>query len=367
MPWGFTEGGGTVFDRCSSGFALLLLCAGFTALGQPQTGMETPVDPVEPLAPVDERAMPPSYGPPQPYGYAPPPSMPVRPPPPGPPAPAHEGAGADTVDGHLREGAFLSSPGSLTFITHHSLLGAAGGFVTQGIGNGFRFDRGAREAMVIGSVLGAAIGFGGSTWWQFNHWVGLPTAYFGIAHSLFGGMALTGLTNLFANDLTLLAWMGFIGAEAGAWLTAILGAGEFTFSDGIFTTSAAFWLTAYAALVLAMLGNGGVDLSGEAIANVLLLAPGIGAGAAALTMLGFRPTAAQALRADLFGVGAGGLTLLIAGLLLGFDSATPYLLSMLTSAVAITAVSIFWDASAERSAEWLPAASGEKRRYTGLW
>ena len=120
------------------------------------------------------------------------------------------------LDGHLREGPFLSGPGSFTFVVHHTLMGATGGLVTQGVANRFSLTKGSREGMLIGTLLGAGVGFGTSAWWQFNHWTSLPTANFGIWNSLVGGMFTTGLFRLFSKDPVLLAWAGFLGAELGA-------------------------------------------------------------------------------------------------------------------------------------------------------
>ena len=117
-------------------------------------------------------------------------------------APEAESNGA-ILDGHLRYGAFLSGPGSLTFILHHSLMGAAGGFFTQGIANGFSFERSAREAMLAGTLIGAGLGFGSAAWWQFYNWVDKPMGYFGIANSVVGGMFAAGFMDLLTRDANL--------------------------------------------------------------------------------------------------------------------------------------------------------------------
>ena len=106
----------------------------------------------------------------------PPPGEPTGTQPPG-PVPdtrqAEEERNAALLDGHVREGAFLAGPGSLTFVLHNTILGAAGGLVTQGLAGADKFDlsRGSRERMLAGTLVGAGLGFGLSAWWQFNHWI----------------------------------------------------------------------------------------------------------------------------------------------------------------------------------------------------
>ena len=69
---------------------------------------------------------------------------------------------------------------------HHTMLGAMGGFFTQGFARDFEFDKGSREAMLAGTLIGAGLGFGASSWWQFNNWVDQPLGYFGMANSAGG-------------------------------------------------------------------------------------------------------------------------------------------------------------------------------------
>jgi hypothetical protein len=285
------------------------------------------------------------------------------------PPPPPEANGA-LLDGRPRQGPFLSGPGSLTFVLHHSILGAMGGLFTQGFAREFRIDRDSREAMLAGTLIGAGLGFGASAWWQFNHWVDRPLGYFGIAHSVVGGMFLGGFMDLLADDRDVLAWSSFVGAELGAWLTAVIGTGQLPLNHGLLVSSGAAWGLAYSALLLAIVHfseNKGVR--GKTWADTLLMAPGIGAGALAIATMRYNPTSGQILRADMFGAGVGAFVLLVSGLVLGgFDQPTPYVLSFLGSAGAITTVSLLWEESVDRSA--VPTGTGSyksKKPYKGLW
>jgi hypothetical protein len=223
-----------------------------------------------------------------------------------------------------------------------------GGFGTQLIASRFDFDRG-KEAMLIGTVVGAGLGFGVSTWWQFTHWLDQPVAHFGIVNSLLGGMLGGGLVDSFSTDSTAVAWGAFTGMELAGWLTVGLGGGEFALADGLFMASGAGWAAAYTALIIATAWtSSGTPPATKAAVDTLLITPGLGAIALAVAALQMDPSASQILRADAAGAGAGGVLLLIAGLLLGFDTPTPYVLAMLGSAGAIAAISIFWEEAAER-------------------
>ncbi|MDQ3266765.1 MAG: hypothetical protein M3Y59_24455 [Myxococcota bacterium] len=299
--------------------------------------------------------------------------------------PAATATGQDPVDkelmldGRVRQGAFLAGPGSLRFILHHSILGGVGGLVTMGVANGFRLDvTGAREAMLAGTLIGAGLGFGVSAWWQFNNWLDSPVATFGIVNSLVSGMAMTGLFNLFTRDPSTLAWTALIGAELGAWLTVGLGGGDFSFRKGVGIASAAGWGAAYAALFLAIVGTSSSFPDNRTVVDTLLIAPGVGALAMALASLKFDPSAAQVIRANLFGAGVGGGVLLLSALVLGgFNTATPYVLSLLSSALAITAVSVFWVEAAEYQPKQAPVdrtyrrvlyrAPDKHRPYANPW
>lgn len=273
------------------------------------------------------------------------------------------------IDGRLREGAFLAGPGSLTFILHHSIMGAGGGLTTQGIANGFQLTLGSREAMLAGTLIGAGLGFGTSAWWQFNHWIGMPAANFGIVNSVITGMALTGLVDLMTNDPLALAWTAFLGAELGAWLSMVVGGGDLEVSKGLFIASGGAWGLAYCAMLLGVLGTSGSGGNINAAVDALLIAPGIGAGALALAGMKYNPTSTQIMRANVFGAGVGtGVLLLSAMVLGGFDQPTPYVLALLSSAGAIAAVSVLWEESAERpaSAKFLKDVERD-RPYAGVW
>ncbi len=279
--------------------------------------------------------------------------------------------GEDTgvmLDGRPRQGPFLSGPGSLSFIVHHTTMGALGGFFTQAFANDFSLKQSSREAMLAGTLIGAGLGFGASAWWQFNNWVDRPMASFGIGNSVVGGMFMAGFMDLFTQDPGVLTWSAFLGAELGAWLTAGLGGGQLPLNDGLLVSSGAGWGMAYAALLMAIIHFSGTDVSGKTWRDTLLLAPGIGAGALALATMRYDPTPSQILRADIFGAGVGAAVLLISGLVLGgFDQSTPYVLSFLGSAGAITTVSLLWEESVDRSALKLPGRSAKARPYKNVW
>jgi hypothetical protein len=284
---------------------------------------------------------------------------------PPPPPPPPSGA---LLDGHLREGAFLSGPGSLTFVLHHTLMLGLGGLATQVAHNqGIRFDLSSREAMLAGTLIGAGLGFGFSAWWQFNHWIDLPTANFGIVNSVFGGMMFAGLVDLMTNDAAGIAWSAVGGAALGGWLTAGLSGGQLPMNKGLLITSGGGWAMAYTALLMAIIGVSSPTKNFAAAADGLLIAPGIGAGLMALASLKYNPTSAQILRADVFGAGVGGAVLLLSALVLGnFNIATPYVLALLSSAGAITAVSLLWEEAAERP-QALYRDPAKDRPYSNVW
>ncbi|GHG76160.1 hypothetical protein [Comamonas sp. JC664] len=272
------------------------------------------------------------------------------------------------LDGRPRQGPFLSGPGSLTFIVHHTTLGALGGFFTQAFASDFNFDKSSREAMLAGTLIGAGLGFGAASWWQFNNWVDRPMSNFGIANSVVGGMFTAGLMDLFTQDAGVLTWSAFLGAELGAWLTAGIGGGQLPLNDGLLISSGAGWGGAYAALLLAIIHFSGTPVSGKTWRDTLLLAPGIGAGALALATMRYNPTPSQIIRANIFGGGVGAVVLLISGLVLGgFDQSTPYVLSFLGSAGAITTVSLLWEESVDRSALKMSGRKEKERPYTNVW
>lgn len=255
------------------------------------------------------------------------------------------------LDGHVRSGPFLAGPGSFTFILHQSLLGAMGGFGTQLISARYDFDRG-KEGMLIGTLLGAGIGFGASTWWQFTHWMDGPAGTFAVINSLYGGMLAAGMVDVFSTDSAALAWAAFIGAELGSWLTVIVGGGELRLGEGLAMGSAGAWSAVFGGLIMATLANsGGTPPTSKSVVDLVLITPGLGSAAMALALTQIHPTANQVLRADLFGATLGATVLLVSGLILGFDTPTPYVLTMLSAGGAITAVSLFWEEAAEKPLE----------------
>ncbi|WP_223646300.1 hypothetical protein [Corallococcus sp. EGB] len=271
------------------------------------------------------------------------------------------------LDGQRRQGPFLSGPGSLRFVLHHTALGALGGFFTQAFSKEFNFDRTSRETMLAGTLIGAGLGFGASAWWQFNNWVDTPMANFTILNSGIGGMFLAGFMDLITQDAGVLTWSAFLGAELGAWLTAGIGGGQLPLSDGLLVASGAGWAAAYSALFLAIVHFSGTSISGKTWKDMLLISPGVGAGVLALATMRYNPTASQILRADMFGAGVGAAVLLISGLVLGgFNQSTPYVLSFLGSAGAITTVSLLWEESVDRSV--VRSSHGAKDRpYKNVW
>ncbi|MDY7228048.1 hypothetical protein [Hyalangium rubrum] len=275
-------------------------------------------------------------------------------------------AGGVLLDGRPRQGPFLSGPGSFTFVLHHAVLGAMGGLFTQGFAQDFSFDRGSREAMLAGTLIGAGLGFGASSWWQFNNWVDKPLGYFGIANSLVGGMFMGGFMDLLADNRDVLAWSSFVGAELGAWLTATIGGGQLPLNHGLLVSSGAAWGLAYSALLLAIIHSSGTKIAGKTWADTLLIAPGVGAGVLAIATMRYNPTSGQILRANIFGGGVGAIVLLLSGLVLGgFDEPTPYVLSFLGSAGAITTVSLLWEESVDRTA--ISSSSSKRKPYKNVW
>ena len=272
------------------------------------------------------------------------------------------------LDGHLREGAFLSGPGSMAFVLHHTLMLGLGGLATQITWSGSNLALSQREALLAGALIGAGVGFGFSAWWQFNHWIDEPVANFTLVDSAIGGMFFAGLAHLVASsNPALVTWSAVIGSELGAWLTTVIGGGEMPLNQGVFIASGAYWSTVYMALILAVIKTSGTGGNPAAAIDALLLAPGVGAGALALALMRYNPTTAQTLRADVFGTGVGLAVLALSGIVLGnFTIPTPYVLSLLTSAGAIAAVSILWEAAAERP-QGLFYDPERHRPYSNVW
>ncbi len=265
--------------------------------------------------------------------------------------PLATGPGA-MLDGHPREGAFLSGPGSFTFIMHHTLMTGLGLLGTQLVPRAINASqqnnpdivsgRDARIAYLASSLLGAGAGFGLSAWWQFNHWISPTTANFGIVNSFFGGAFLGGFTDLLTKDPTAIAWMTVLGNTAGAWLSAVVGGGDLPLNRGVFITSGGAWAMIYTALILGIVASTGGAAALRAGFDALLITPAIGAGAIALAGLKFNPSTAQVMRANIFGVGVGAAILLLSGLLVSFNSPVPYVLSGIGAIGAKTVVSLLW-------------------------
>lgn len=283
--------------------------------------------------------------------------------------PARPGAGA-MLDGHVRQGPFLAGPGSLAFVLNHSLLGAGAGLALTGIPNRFDLsDESSRVAMLVGTLVGTGVGFGTSAWYQFNNWMDRPVASLAVANTVMGGMFTTGFVDLFSDDALVLASAAVAGAELGSWLTATVGGGELKESTALFVGSGGAWGLAYSALLLATLHTSGSRFdSVQSLLPPLLLAPGIGAGAMALASMRYSPTTAQVMRANLFGGAVGAGVLLLSALVVGgFNSPIPYVLGFISSAGAMTAVSLLWEESAERPSDGYQLTRRRDRPYKAYW
>jgi hypothetical protein len=262
------------------------------------------------------------------------------------------------LDGHPREGSFLSGPGSMTFVVHHTLLGGIGVLATQMVPRVMRsigdpafsaFDGDARIAYLVGALVGAGIGFASSATWQFYNWTNTTTATFGLINSIVGAMFAIGITNLATRGAAWeqavpTSWMGLGGALAGAWLTAILAGGDMPLNKGLLITSGAAWGAIYTALILGIVAATGAGSNLRAGIDTLLFMPAVGATALAIAALKFNPSTEQILRADIFGAGVGAAVLLLSALLVPnqFGSPWPYALAGLTAAGAKVIVSLLW-------------------------
>jgi hypothetical protein len=302
------------------------------------------------------------------------------------------------LDGHPREGAFLAGPGSLAFIVHHTLWGTGGALATQmvprfqgltiiptlrlldeAIGNTTptctdpnqadicsAADADDRTAYLTAGLIGAGVGFASSAIWQFTHWLDRPAVTAGFLHGLFGGLFFAGFSGFFTTDATGISWASFIGSEAAMWASIILGGGELPTNKVLFISTGAFWATAFVGLLLGIIGTSGGGADVRTTLNVLMLAPGIGALATGLFSLKYSPSIAKVMRANLFGVLAGGAVFLVSGLALGvkFDSPVPYVLAPIASAGAITLVSLLWADAAESP---LAPADGAAKARDAFW
>lgn len=278
------------------------------------------------------------------------------------------------IDGHPREGAFLSGPGSMTFLLHHTLMTGLGSLSTQMIprlveayclgqagctNDPTKFTgEGPRIAYLASSLVGAGIGFGASAWWQFNHWISHRTANFGIISSFIGGAFVGGLTDLIARAAApqdpvgqayAVTWSILLGSMAGGWLSTIVGGGDIAMNKATLIVSGAAWAMIYTALIGGMVAAGGSSGNLRTGVDALLITPAIGAAAMAFATLKFNPSTMQIMRANLFGVGVGAAVFLLSGLVLGLNWANvvPYILSAVGAIGAKTIVSIFWVEAAE--------------------
>lgn len=315
------------------------------------------------------------------------------------------------LDGHPREGSFLSGPGSLTFVMHHTLMTGLGVLGTQLVPraidaspahasvDGMRTDgcppigdryakadpvvgtcsdivggEGARIAYLTGTLLGAGIGFTGAAIWQFNNWISQRSANFGIISSFIGGMTLGGFTDLVTQhrDPYATAWLSLIGSSAGAWVAAIVGGGDIPLNKATLIVSGAGWAMIYTGLVVAIVATmGGLPqaTAGRVGLDAVMITPALGAGAMALASLKFNPSTAQIIRANIFGVAVGGAVLLLSGLLLGpatgfTRSPLPYILSGVGAIGAKTLVSLLWVDTVDSTES---SSSSGDHKYRNVW
>lgn len=314
-----------------------------------------------------------------------PPLPPAEPVVQGPPGPAP--VTSAMIDGHPREGAFLSGPGSLTFLLHHTLMDGFGVLTTQMlprildsyclqgvagcVSDSTRWTgQDARVAYLAGTLIGAGVGFGAVAWWQFTHWMSESTANFGMVNSLFGAMFLGGLTDVITHSAVAISWLSLLGGAAGGWITAIVGGGDLPFNKGLLITSGGLWAAIYTALILAVVASTGGAANLRGGLEALLITPAIGAGAMALATLKFNPSTTQIMRANLFGLGVGAGVLVLSALVLGakFDSPVPYVLAGVGAIGAKTIVSLLWADAAENPPQqaWAPEEAHDDR-YRSLW
>lgn len=323
------------------------------------------------------------------------------------------------IDGHPREGAFLSGPGSLTFLLHHTLMTGIGTLATQLVPRAIdaaparpasydnrmmvdvpasgcdpanlqaSIDRkpdaykgvmscpeivtgeGARLAYLTGTLLGAGVGFTSAAIWQFNNWISHRSANFGIISSLIGGMMLGGFTDLVTGhgDASATMWMALIGQSAGAWLAAIVGGGDIALNKATLIVSGAGWAAIYTALIVAIIATTGGSITPRGAIDAVMLMPAFGAGLMALATLKFNPSTAQIIRANIFGAIVGGAVLALSGLLLGpatgfTQSPVPYILAGVGAIGAKTLVSLLWADAAENPTT---TGVGSDRKYRNVW
>lgn len=395
----------------------LLAGAGVAQEPQPQTEQVIVVPPQtesqpapEPVAPAPDaplapetrtlQATPPPEPLPEPLDEAP---VPLAPP---------SGPGA-MLDGHPREGAFLSGPGSGIFLAHHTLMLGLGGLATQlaprlidaarphhvpgqplGTLNGgcdpavgvvkapyTKFPHSeqptscsdiatgaqARVAYLTSGLLGAGIGFASASIWQFFNWMSVRSANFGVINSAWGSLFMGALADLITkhNDAWATSWLSLIGGVAGGWLSVILARGDYPLNKMFLITTGGAWAAIYAALVVGIVATTGGGITARDGIDAVMLLPAVGAAAFALAALKFNPSIGQIMRANLFGSLAGAVVLVVSGLLLGpttgfTKSPVPYILSGVTSAGAMTLVSLLW-------ADSVADAPGNSNKKALVW
>lgn len=327
------------------------------------------------------------------------------------------------LDGHPREGAFLSGPGSFTFLMHHTLMTGLGVLATQMVPRAIDASRaypavpdtrggidipaggcdpanpratppqggafadvyknvnscadifggeGARLAYLTGTLLGAGVGFASAAVWQFNNWISPRSANFGIISSFVGGMFLGSIADLATQHgaAYTTAWLTLIGSSAGAWLAAVVGGGDIPLNKATLIASGAAWAMIYTALIVAIVTTTGGGMTPRTGLDVVMITPALGAATMALATLKFNPSTTQIMRANLFGVAVGGAVLLLSGLLLGpatgfTKSPVPYILAGVASIGTKTLVSLLWADAADNSATAYNSTSD--RKYRSVW
>lgn len=340
--------------------------------GQPVAAPPPP--PVPPPEPIQEP-------PPPPPQHPPPSDVPVKPKSVEPEVPvdpnldpaAVQAGPSAMLDGQPREGSFLSGPGSVTFLMHHTIMGSMGALSIFMIPNIFKnvqdktlrpdcvsvapacFDPTGPDARIqylVGGLVGAGVGFATAAFWQFYSWMSVNTATFGIVNALVGALFGIGMANAITTDPTAISVTGLVGALSGAWLTAVVGGGQMTTRKGLLITSGAAWAAIYTALILGIVASTGGNLDLRGGFDAIMIMPAIGAAALAIAGLKFNPSSEQIIRADVFGGGVGLVVWVIAVLLApgpagcpapcGVKSPIPYVLSGLTAAGAKVIVSLLW-------------------------
>ncbi|MCU0701138.1 MAG: hypothetical protein MUC96_31910 [Myxococcaceae bacterium] len=310
------------------------------------------------------------------------------------------------IDGKPREGAFLSGPGSMTFLLHQTSMTGLGVLSTQmiprlveayclgqmGCTNNPEVFTGpdARVAYLAGSLIGAGVGFGASAWWQFNHWISHRSANFGIINSFVGAAFFGGLTDLIAGAANAsprgraeaVTWSILLGSVAGSWLSMIIGGGDIPMNKATLVVSGAAWAMIYTALIAGMVAAVGSRTNDIRPAiDGLLITPAIGAAAMAFATLKFNPSTMQIMRANLFGIGVGAAVFLLSGLVLGLNwgrdatGVVPYILGAVGAIGAKTVVSIFWVEAAENPGaaqpgapqSWAAPEDDERKRKVSVW